>query len=136
MQTLELVHGRTGPQTPRVRTLLNVWARVPKLAGLPACTVIDYSQTIGLGSCRTDGLVPTMTTSAQMFAMADGVKLKWYHIAALFGHRPEELRGLEYVSEAQMEAMLGDSIHLAAVGGILMAGLAAIFGGLSPHAED
>ena len=135
IQTLELVHGRTGPQSPRLRTMLNVWARVPKLAGMPPCTLLDTSQTIGQGALRIDGMVPTITTSCSLLSMADGIVLKWYHMAALFGHKPEELHGLECVSESQMEAMLGDSIHLAAIGGVLMSGLAAIFDGMSAPAE-
>ena len=88
--------------------------------------VIDKSQTIGRTSSRTDGTIPTLTTSSDVFSFADGGGLSPCECLKLMGHDVTRMK-LENIKASQVRHDLGMSVHIS-IAGLAMAGLIASVG--------
>ena len=105
--------------------MLNIIAALhPMLMRAPHC-VIDKSQTIGR-TIRADGVIPTLTTSSDIFNFFDGDCLKPGECVKLMGHDVERTNFIG-VSEHQLRVDLGMSVHIS-VSGLVLGGLIASIG--------
>ena len=106
--------------------MLNIMAALhPSMMRTPSF-VIDKSQTIGRTSNRTDGTVPTLTTSSDIFNFADGGRLSPCECLKLMGHDVTRVK-LENIAASQMRTHLGMSVHVS-IAGLAIAGLIASIG--------
>ena len=126
IRLLEL-QGRDVPQSPRVRNMLNIlaWWSKKDVPGVHPYTLVDISQGIDRLGMRNDGMVPTLAKNTQLWSMFDGVQLSARTHAILHGHNPYAM-DLTRVSENQLRQMVGNSVHVACLGGALLALLAAV----------
>ena len=132
MQALEL-QGKIGPYSPRQRNMINIVAWLPEISqnlkdpAHPAMC-FDISQSIRRYSMHA-GTVQTLVRGSMIWSMQEGCMLQWYHHAKLMGHKVEDVTwsGLNDHSARQM---LGNGIHAACAGSVLMGFLAAIYKGL------
>ena len=125
MQALELM-GLSGPENPRQRNMLNVFACVPVAHPLRSTLMIfDISQAIDRARPKFDGAVPTMGTNARMWSMQAGRLITVSEMAKLMGV-DIGARNLELTTEGQMRRMLGMSIHVATSGFALIGLIAAV----------
>ena len=105
--------------------MLNIIAALhPTLMRAPNC-VIDKSQTIGR-TIRADGVIPTLTTSSDIFNFFNGDCLKPGEYLKLMGHDVERIN-FTGVSAAQLRNDLGMSVHIS-VSGLILGGLIASIG--------
>ena len=118
--------GADGPRSMRERNMLNIMAALhPSMMRAPSF-VIDKSQTIGRTSHRTDGTIPTLTTSSDVFSFVDGSSLSPCECLKLMGHDVTRMK-LENIKAAQVRTDLGMSVHIS-IAGLAMAGLIASVG--------
>ena len=105
--------------------MLNIIAALhPTLMRAPHC-VIDKSQTIGR-TIRADGVIPTFTTTSDIFNFFNGDCLKPGECLKLMGHDVERIN-LTGVSATQLRNDLGMSVHIS-VSGLVLGGLIASIG--------
>ena len=105
--------------------MLNIIAALhPTLMRAPNC-VIDKSQTIGR-TIRADGVIPTFTTTSDLFNFFDGDCLKPGECLKLMGHEVEHIN-LTGISASRLRADLGRSVHIS-VSGLVLGGLIASLG--------
>ena len=115
VQVLEL-HGGTGPKAPRERNMLNIMALLPQCQPLRSTlTMLDKSQSIGMGGVKSNGVVPTMACNADMWALRDGRSLSVGEIAKLMGHKPEDIKS-DGLCKTQVKKMFGMSLHKGTAG--------------------
>ena len=106
--------------------MVNILAALhPSMMRAPSF-VIDKSQTIGRTSNRSDGTIPTLTTSSDVFSFADGGSLSPGECLKLMGHDVTRLNLLN-IKEAQVHSILGMSVHTS-IAGLALAGLIASIG--------
>ena len=106
--------------------MLNIMAALhPGMMRAPSF-VIDKSQTIGRTSNRSDGTIPTLTTSSDVFSFADGRSLSPCESLKLMGHDVTRMK-VENIKASQVRADLGMSVHIS-IAGLAMAGLIASVG--------
>ena len=118
--------GADGPRSMRERNMVNILAALhPSMMRAPSF-VIDKSQTIGRTSNRSDGTIPTLTTSSDVFSFADGGSLSPGECLKLMGHDVTRLNLLN-IKEAQVHSILGMSVHTS-IAGLALAGLIASIG--------
>ena len=118
------VQGIITPQSPRVRHLLNVCALCPQVAPLQdSLTLVDITQSLCRKQWRTDGGAPVIATQTVLWSMQDAKSLSLGQLAELMGHKMicENFTGI--VPTAQLK-LLGNSIHVACMGSMLMAVIA------------
>lgn len=77
--------------------------------------ILDKSQNIFRTQYRDDGVVPTVCTTSSLWVFSLGRELKAAEIACLFGHKDTPFGGQ---TEASLKRLLGNSMHLAEVGGV------------------
>ena len=82
--------------------------------------VIDLSQTVTMASLRTDGAVPTLTTSSRLFSMALGRYITTAELAILMGFDVGSYN-LQGCSESWFRARLGLCMHVASLGSMIAA---------------
>lgn len=122
--------------SPRVRHLLDTHVRLnPRL--LVAASALDVSQSIGMTGLRCDGIVPTITCQSRIVILGGGKSqqrgiLSVPQMAALMG-ADSVLREIESASLSLSEMrglrhMLGNTMHVAVVGSICAASVAAALG--------
>ena len=105
--------------------MLNIIAALhPTLMRAPNC-VIDKNQTIGR-TIRADGVIPTFTTTSDLFNFFDGDCLKPGECLKLMGHEVEHIN-LTGISASRLRADLGMSVHVS-VSGLVLGGLIASLG--------
>ena len=129
MQALELIGNRQGPQGPRERHMLNVFAVHPCVDPLRATmSIMDISQPITRCRQRLDGTVPRMGMLSKMWSMQAGRLLTVSELAKLMG---VDLGACNLVSitEERMRKMLGQSDHVATSGHLMIGLLAAVCSG-------
>ena len=106
--------------------MLNVMAAVhPELMKAPHF-VIDKSQTIGRTSNRVDGMIPTLTTTSDIFNFADGDSLSASERLKLMGHDVTRIN-LDGILKHHVCVDLGMPVHVS-IAGLIMAGLTATIG--------
>ena len=106
--------------------MLNLMAALhPNLLRAPQF-VIDKSQSIGRTANRTDGNIPTFTTSSSIFSFVDGDTLSPNECLKLMGHDITRMK-VDGISASQVRAHLGMSVHVS-VAGLIIAGLLASVG--------
>ena len=106
--------------------MLNIIAALSRGLVMLPHFVVDKSQTIGRTSDRSDGVIPTLTTSSDLFNFFDGGCLKPGEYLKLMGHDVERIN-LTGVSAAQLRNDLGMSVHIG-VSGLILGGLIASIG--------
>ena len=112
--------------------MLNIIAALhPTLMRAPLC-VVDKSQTIGR-TIRADGVIPTLTTSSDIFNFFNGDCLKPGEYLKLMGHDVERIN-FTGVSAAQLRNDLGMSVHISGSGLILGGLIASIGSDAASHA--
>ena len=128
MRYLQVIEGQgaDGPRSMRERNMLNIMAAVHPIMMRVPSFVIDKSQTIGRTSNRSDGTIPTLTTSSDVFSFADGGSLSPCECLKLMGHDVARMK-LENIKAAQVQANLGMSVHIS-IAGLALAGLIASIG--------
>ena len=118
------VQGINTPQSARVRHLLNVCALCPGIAPLQDTqTLVDISQSLCRKPWRTDGGAPPIATNTELWSMQHAKSLSMGQLAELMGHKLiyEKFDGI--LRSAQRK-LLGNSIHVACMGSMLLAVLA------------
>ena len=118
--------GADGPRSMRERNMLNLMAALhPNMMRSPSF-VIDKSQTIGRTSSRSDGTIPTLTTTSDVFSFADGGSLSLCECLKLMGHDVTRMK-LENIKGTQVRKDVGMSVHVS-IAGLALAGLIASIG--------
>ena len=128
MRYLQVIErqGADGPTSMRERNMLNIMAALhPSMMRVPSF-VIDKSQTIGRTSNRSDGTIPTLTTTSDVFSFADGGSLSLCECLKLMGHDVTRMN-VENIEGTQMRKDLGMSVHIS-IAGLTLAGLIASIG--------
>ena len=118
------VQGINTPQSARVRHLLNVCALCPGIAPLQDTpTLVDTTQSLCRKPWRTDGCAPPIATNTELWSMQHAKSLSKGQLAELMGHKliNESFRGIGCTAQRKL---LGNSIHVASMGSILMAVIA------------
>ena len=127
MQALEQQNIAT-PQPPRVRNMLNVFAVLPAPAPLTQTDLlVDTAPTLALSTSRVDGDSQTITQGSKLWCMRAGRYLDADQKSALMGMKLEELN-LHKFTEAWWHSKLGQAMHVAEVGTMLLILLAAPLG--------
>ena len=114
-------------QTASVRNRLNVLScfAEQKLEVNSKLLVFDLSQSLYRSGARWDGSVPTLTTKSQMFSMALRNELPLDALANLMGFAWRS--GVwELMSASQWRIRLGNTMHVAVIGAVIMSALAAV----------
>ena len=101
---LKLLVGELGKEEVRLLNLLNVCALCRK-------------------QWRTDGGAPVIATQTKLWSMQDGKLLSLGQLAELMGHKLINVSFMGIGRTAQMK-LLGNSIHVACMGSMLMAVIA------------
>ena len=118
------VQGITTPQSARVRHLLNVCALCPQVAPLQeTLTLVDITQSLHRKAWRTDGGAPVIATQTVLWSMQDAKSFSLGQLAELMGHKLINESFMGIGRTAQMK-LLGNSIHVACMGSMLMAVIA------------
>ena len=113
-------------RSPRVRHMLQVLWQQKGTAFLDSrCQILDVTQSLHMTGMRSDGLVPTLTCGADLFMPALRRSLDLKELCALMG-----MHLYESGSEVVVKRMLGNTMHVAAVGSICLAALAATGSGV------
>ena len=124
------VNGKNTPQTARVRHLLNVCAWCVHSAGkdqvapLPdTLTLVDTTQSLCRKPWCTDGGAPPIATNTELWSMQHAEFLSIGQLAELMGHKliNESFKGIPRTAQLKL---LGNSIHVATMGSMLMAAIA------------
>ena len=118
------VQGINTPQSARVRHLLNVCAHYPQMAPLQdTLTLVDITQSLCRKPWCTDGGAPVIATHTQLWSMRDAKSLSLGQLAELMGHKLINESFMGIPRSAQLK-LLGNSIHVASMGSMLMAVIA------------
>jgi len=118
------LYGLSAKESPRLRNFLNVVSRLPEVQPLAQTLgVIDLSQTVTMESLRTDGALPTLTTSSRVFSLALGRYLTTAELAFLMGFDLDTYN-FQGCSESWFRARLGLCMHVASLGSMIAALLA------------
>ena len=118
------VQGMNTPQSARVRHLLNVCALCPQVAPLQdTLTLVDITQSLYRKAWNTDGAAPVIATQTELWSMQDAKLLSLGQLAELMGHKliNESFMGIRRTAQLKL---LGNSIHVASMGSMLMAVIA------------
>ena len=122
MNCLEM-QGGTGPKQQRTRILLNTVALLPQSLPLQdSMLLVDKSQNPPFGSWPADGMVPTLTTSSQLWCMSAGRELQTWELAALMGFDCNKM-DLSHYSEAWFRKRLGMAVHVPNFGLVMAAAM-------------
>lgn len=126
VQVLELSRGHAaGPQNPRQRNMLNVYALLPRSYPLNDTLLLaDLSQAVDRDGMRYDGTSPTLATNSQWWCFRAGMFLTVPHKAALQGFRIDQLKFPTSCTEPFFRERLGLGIHVASMGAMLLAAVA------------
>lgn len=120
------IHGIDGPQSPRVRNMLNVIATDPRSKPLSTTlAVVDTSPSVSHLSARWDGAIPCVTRNSALFSLRATRLLTTYEVAALMGLDLADVN-VEGLSESQVRKMLGNMMHVGNLGGALLCMLAGV----------
>ena len=112
---------RTGPTSARERNLLNIFACLHRCYPLGSTlAVVDRGQQIDRTTTAFDGSVPTLAQNSAMHSMQMGKCFTTADLAALMGIRLEKT-DLNVFTERTYQAHLGQSIHVAVMGAMLLA---------------
>ena len=118
------MQGGQGPTQPRARVLLNIMALLPQSQPLQdTLLLVDKSQNPPFGPLPADGLVPTLTTTSQLWCMSAGRELRAWELAALMGFDCHHMV-LAGQTEAWFRKRLGMTVHVANFGLVLAAAMA------------
>ena len=118
------VQGISTPQTARARHLLNVCACCPNVAPVhDSFVLVDISQSLCWKPWSGSGAIPTIATNTVLRSMNHARVLSLGQLAELMGHKliNESFEDIPYTAQRKL---LGNSIHVASVGALLMAGIA------------
>lgn len=126
-QILELHGEHDGvPTSARERNLLCLVATLPQVQPLGrSLAILDLSQAIDRIALRCDGSTPTFATGTIAWSMPDGRMLSVVQMAALMGFNVQQMSGLPE-SAAAFRKLVGNAIHVASLGTLLSATLAAV----------
>ena len=118
------LNGLETPETPRVRNVLNVIAKLPE--NTPLCTtmcIVDTSQTVTMASVRRDGLVPTLTTRSKLFSFRSGRFLSTTQLSVLMGF---DVQAYDFAgtSESWWRDRMGLCMRVSCLGSMLAAAIA------------
>ena len=123
IQAFEM-QGGVGPTQPRGRIFLNIVSMLPQCHPLnDTLMLVDKSQNPPFGSLPDDGLVPTLTTTSQLWCMSAGRELKASELAALMGLDTKKMV-LKGQTEAWFRKRLGLTVHVPNFGLVLAAAMA------------
>ena len=118
------MQGGIGPAQQRPRILLNIMALLPQCHPLhDTLMLVDKSQNPPFGSLPVDGLVPTLTTTSQLWCMSAGRELKASELAAMMGLDTNNMV-LKGQTEAWFRKRLGLTVHVPNFGLVLAAAMA------------
>jgi hypothetical protein len=114
----------TRPPQQRARVLLNLYASMRQHHPLSdTLLLLDTSQNPSFGACPTDGMVPTFTTTSQLWCLSARRYLLTWELAALMGLGTQKLK-LAGQSEQWFRKRLGLAVHVPNCGLALLAVLA------------
>ena len=111
-----------GSNNHRKRDLLNLTFATK---GLQVCLpngVLDLSQSFSFKQFRSDGILPTLATSSELYAFGLGRRLHPAELFPLMGFPPTY--NLEGYSRSRLAFLLGNTMHVGVVGvaaGVLLA---------------
>ena len=124
LQVLEM-HGHHGPENPRRRLLINLFAMRPEAHPLNETLMVgDVSQNPPFGDLHTDGDTPVFTTSSSVWVFQAGQALHMRHMAALMAVDLSMVKFSKDMTESWFRQRLGLAVHVGNFGLVLMAALA------------
>ena len=124
LQVMEM-QGREGPDNPRRRLLINLFALQPGAHPLNETLMLgDISQNPPMGDLFSDGETPVFTTSSNVWVFQTGEILKTSHAAALMGLDLSTVKLSHDMGEPWFRQRLGLAVHVANFGLVLLAALA------------
>ena len=124
LQVLEM-NGRHGPENPRRRLLINLFAARPEAQPLNETLMVgDVSQNPPFGDLHIDGDTSVFTTSSCVWAFQAGEALCVKHCAALMAVDMSVVKLTKDMSECWFRQRLGLAVHVGNFGLVLMAALA------------
>ena len=119
-------HGLAAPQQARVRHMLNVIAAMKCIDLHTTPAIVDTSQSLERKPWRFDGTVPPIATNTTLWSMKLARFLTFEHTAALMGHRMCDVdRDFKGIRKTARQQLIGNSIHVATLGSLMIAQLAA-----------
>ena len=119
-------HGFAAPQQARVRHMLNVIAAMKGMDLNTTPAIVDTSQSLERKSWRFDGTVPPIATNTTLWPMKLARFLTFDETAALMGHRMCDVdRDFKGIRKTARQHLIGNSIHVATLGSLMIAQLAA-----------
>ena len=123
LHVLEM-HGRRGPDNPRMRIYMNLLALKVEVQPLSdTLTVADLSQNPPYGTVHCEGDVPTLTTSSHLWCFQAGEALSVHHLATLMGLDLSAITFDQSMTEAWFRQRLGLGVHIGNFGLVLLAAL-------------
>ena len=124
LQVMEM-QGRAGPDNPRRRLLINLFALLPEAHPLNETLMLgDISQNPPFGDLFSDGETPVFTTSSCVWVFQTGEILKTSHAAALMGLDLSTVKLSDDMGEPWFRQRVGLAVHVANFGLVLLAALA------------
>ena len=110
--------------SPRVRHMLNVLALSPQVAPVhDTLALVDITQSLCYRPYCADGSAPTIATNTKLWSMQHAKQLSLGQVAELMGHTltNESFKGISRTAQLKL---IGNSIHVATIGSLLMAVIA------------
>ena len=110
--------------SPRERHMLHLLhTRHPMM--INALSALDVSQSIHMCSFRLDGIIPCLTTASRIFSPCWGRHLNLHELYALMGF-PKSRFDFDTWPRNSLQHALGNTMHVAVVGAVMMALLASV----------
>ena len=120
------LQGVDTPKQARVRHLLNVIARLPEIQPIHASlALVDLTQSLDRRPFRVDGCCLPIATNTVLWSMKLGKLLTIKQSAELMGHQMEDGGpNFEGIPKSVQQRLIGNSIHVAVIGSLLIAVIA------------